>query len=115
MINKLQDNFNANGISAKEFALDLPQIAVIGSQSAGKSSVLEGFVGRDFLPRGSGIVTRRPLLLQLIHEDSGEEYGVFENNNKKFFSFDEIRAEIESETERETGGNKGISSKVFYY
>ncbi len=24
-------------------------------------------VGRDFLPRGSGIVTRRPLILQLIH------------------------------------------------
>ena len=35
-------------------------------QSAGKSSVLEGLVGRDFLPRGTGIVTRRPLVLQLI-------------------------------------------------
>lgn len=31
----------------------------------GKSSVLENIVGRDFLPRGSGIVTRRPLVLQL--------------------------------------------------
>jgi hypothetical protein len=28
--------------------------------------VLEGLVGRDFLPRGTGIVTRRPLILQLI-------------------------------------------------
>lgn len=36
-------------------------------QSAGKSSVLEGIVGRDFLPRGSGIITRRPLILQLIN------------------------------------------------
>lgn len=36
-------------------------------QSSGKSSVLESLVGRDFLPRGSGIVTRRPLVLQLIH------------------------------------------------
>lgn len=36
-------------------------------KSAGKSSVLEAIVGRDFLPRGTGIVTRRPLLLQLIH------------------------------------------------
>lgn len=46
---------------------DLPQITVIGSQSSGKSSVLENIVGRDFLPRGSGIVTRRPLVLQLIN------------------------------------------------
>lgn len=36
-------------------------------QSCGKSSVLEGLVGRDFLPRGSGIVTRRPLVLQLMN------------------------------------------------
>jgi len=26
---------------------------------------------RDFLPRGSGIVTRRPLVLQLIHAKQG--------------------------------------------
>lgn len=32
------------------------------SQSSGKSSVLENIVGRDFLPRGQGIVTRRPLV-----------------------------------------------------
>jgi GTP-binding protein EngB required for normal cell division len=61
VINKLQDVFGA--IWAQ--SLDLPQITVVGSQSAGKSSVLENIVGRDFLPRGSGIVTRRPLVLQL--------------------------------------------------
>ena len=44
------------------------QIAVVGSQSSGKSSVLESLVGYDFLPRGVGIVTRRPLILQLLHE-----------------------------------------------
>lgn len=42
IINKLQDAFNAVG-HAK---LDLPQIVVIGSQSSGKSSVLESVVGR---------------------------------------------------------------------
>ena len=47
--------------SSVTIGLDLPQIAVVGGQSAGKSSVLENFVGKDFLPRGSGIVTRRPL------------------------------------------------------
>jgi replication fork clamp-binding protein CrfC len=48
-------------------SIDLPQITVVGSQSSGKSSVLENIVGRDFLPRGTGIVTRRPLVLQLIN------------------------------------------------
>nr|XP_046909954.1 dynamin-1-like isoform X3 [Dermatophagoides farinae] len=105
IVNKLQDAFSALGVS---MSLDLPQIAVIGGQSAGKSSVLENFVGRDFLPRGSGIVTRRPLVLQLIH--SNMEYGEFLHcRGKKFTNFDEIRKEIEDETDRTTGSNKGIS------
>lgn len=41
-------------------------------QSAGKSSVLESLVGRSFLPRGTGIVTRRPLVLQLVYTTSDD-------------------------------------------
>jgi dynamin 1-like protein len=40
---------------------------MLGGQSAGKSSVLESIVGLDFLPRGDGVVTRRPLELRLNH------------------------------------------------
>ena len=58
IMNQLQDVFTTTGVT---LGLDLPQIVVVGGQSAGKSSVLENFVGKDFLPRGSGIVTRRPL------------------------------------------------------
>uniref|UniRef100_A0A8D1MFT3 dynamin GTPase n=1 Tax=Sus scrofa TaxID=9823 RepID=A0A8D1MFT3_PIG len=78
VINKLQDVFNTVGADI----IQLPQIVVVGTQSSGKSSVLESLVGRDLLPRGTGIVTRRPLILQLVHvspEDkrktSGEENG----------------------------------------
>ncbi|XP_075772242.1 dynamin-2 isoform X4 [Pelodiscus sinensis] len=105
LVNKLQDAFSSIGQSCH---LDLPQIAVVGGQSAGKSSVLENFVGRDFLPRGSGIVTRRPLILQLIF--SKTEYAEFLHcKSKKFTDFDEVRQEIEAETDRVTGSNKGIS------
>ncbi|KAM7418838.1 hypothetical protein PAMA_016118 [Pampus argenteus] len=105
LINKLQDAFSSIGQSCN---LDLPQIAVVGGQSAGKSSVLENFVGRDFLPRGSGIVTRRPLILQLVN--SNAEYAEFLHcKGRKFVDFDEVRLEIEAETERLTGSNKGIS------
>ncbi|CAG0894373.1 unnamed protein product [Darwinula stevensoni] len=105
IVNKLQDAFTQLGVHMQ---LDLPQIAVVGGQSAGKSSVLENFVGRDFLPRGSGIVTRRPLILQLMN--SNVEYGEFLHcKGKKFMDFDEIRKEIEADTDRITGTNKGIS------
>ncbi|CAK6972672.1 dynamin-1 isoform X6 [Scomber scombrus] len=105
LVNRMQDAFSAIGQNAN---LDLPQIAVVGGQSAGKSSVLENFVGKDFLPRGSGIVTRRPLVLQLMN--SPTEYAEFLHcKGKKFIDFDEVRQEIEAETDRATGANKGIS------
>ena len=55
LINKLQDIFSQAGVDALGGELELPQIAVVGSQSSGKSSVLEALVGRDFLPRGPDI------------------------------------------------------------
>jgi len=47
--------------------ISLPKICTLGTQSSGKSSVMESVVGLDFLPRGSGVVTRRPLELRLCH------------------------------------------------
>ena len=64
---------------------------------------------RDFLPRGSGIVTRRPLILQLIN--GPVEYGEFLHaKGQKFMEFAAIMKEIEDETDRVTGSNKGISN-----
>ncbi|GMM34048.1 dynamin-like GTPase [Saccharomycopsis crataegensis] len=125
-INKLQDALAPLG-GGSASPVDLPQITVVGSQSSGKSSVLENIVGRDFLPRGTGIVTRRPLILQLINrrstpgsdknslikldgENNQEEWGEFLHlPGKKFYNFDEIRNEIVAETDRKTGKNAGIS------
>ncbi|KAI7995760.1 Dynamin-related protein 1E [Camellia lanceoleosa] len=89
----------------------LPTIVVVGGQSSGKSSVLESIVGRDFLPRGSGIVTRRPLVLQLYKTEQGqEEYVQFlHQGTKKFTDFSLVRKEIQEETDRVTGRTKQIS------
>lgn len=107
VVNKLQDAFAHLG---DKNPIDLPQIAVVGSQSAGKSSVLENFVGKDFLPRGSGIVTRRPLVLQLNYNPK-QEYGEFLHCKGKIFTdFDAIRQEIVDETDRATGHNKGVTN-----
>ncbi|KAJ5937889.1 hypothetical protein N7454_004231 [Penicillium verhagenii] len=59
-------------------SLTLPSIVVIGSQSSGKSSVLEAIVGHEFLPKGSNMVTRRPIELTLINTPNAQsEYGEF--------------------------------------
>ena len=55
-------------------AVALPQIVAIGSQSSGKSSVLENIVGQEFLPRSNGICTRRPLKVELIRTGTHSEH-----------------------------------------
>ncbi|KAF6005879.1 hypothetical protein HII12_005455 [Brettanomyces bruxellensis] len=148
VVNKLQDILTSTNLTE----LDLPILSVIGSQSAGKSSVLENIVGKDFLPRGTGIVTRRPLILQLINIKAGdplidrkagvttdldsepdtetleEHLRYFSGGNredskqpikewseflhipgKRFYNFDNVKHEIEKETARVAGKNKGIS------
>lgn len=87
---------------------------VVGSQSSGKSSVLESIVGRDFLPRGSGIVTRRPLVLQLTHLLHGDDHAVFGHSQKQYTDFTEVRTEIERETDRMCGKNKDICSEPIF-
>ncbi|KAK1257108.1 hypothetical protein QJS04_geneDACA023407 [Acorus gramineus] len=116
LVNKLQRACTALGDHGEESALptlwdSLPAIAVVGGQSSGKSSVLESVVGKDFLPRGSGIVTRRPLVLQLHKIDEGREYAEFLHlPRKRFTDFALVRKEIADETDRETGRSKQISS-----
>ncbi len=103
-----------------DLKLGLPQVAVVGSQSSGKSSVLEALVGRDFLPRGPDICTRRPLVLQLVKTpgrsqgggNGPTEWGEFLHAPGRVFTdFGRIRSEIQSETERVSGGGKNISDK----
>ena len=107
-MNKLQDIFSQMGFSS----IDLPQICVVGAQSSGKSSVLESLVGKDFLPRGSGICTRRPLILQLNNTPGTAEWGEFTHKpGQKFEDFLDIMKEIEDDTAKIAGGNKGISDQ----
>ena len=84
------------------------------------------------MPRGSGIVTRRPLILQLINLPSDredrpdhdevhvphtpasvagqQEWGEFLHHpGRRFYDFAEVKREIEAETARIAGNNKGIN------
>ncbi|KAG8386324.1 hypothetical protein BUALT_Bualt03G0137100 [Buddleja alternifolia] len=67
--------------------LPIPEIVAIGGQSDGKSSLLEALLGFRFNVREVEMGTRRPLILQMVHdptaleprcrfqEEDSEEYG----------------------------------------
>lgn len=121
-INKLQQVFAVIG----EHEMNLPQIVVVGSQSSGKSSVLESLVGKAFLPRGTGIVTRAPLILQMVRYTKEQhksmldltnnndiaEWAVFSHKPQNVFhNFDEVRIEIETQTDVLAGKGCAITDK----
>ena len=108
VINELQDVFSTVGTSPD--SIKLPQIVVVGSQSAGKSSVLESIVRKNFLPRGGGIVTRRPLIIQITQDNLAvPSWACFLHNpDKKYTDFNEVRDEIVAETDRICGNSKNI-------
>ncbi|XP_050541201.1 dynamin-1-like protein [Daktulosphaira vitifoliae] len=122
VINKLQEVFSVIG----KHEISLPQIVVVGTQSSGKSSVLESLVGRSFLPRGTGIVTRAPLVLQMIKYseedfknmiekteiDNIKQWAIFSHRpDEIFYDFDKVREEIETRTDILAGSFKGITHK----
>lgn len=120
LVNKLQQICTQLGDTAGNSILvdKLSSIVVVGGQSSGKSSVLEAVVGRDFLPRGTGIVTRRPLVLNLVHTDDekAQEYGEFmHKQGQKIYDFEKIRQEIEDETERHLSKGSKVVSPIPIY
>lgn len=89
-INQLSDHqklnlaSNVNNLFAKTTLIEnkpdlsLPRLVVVGTQSSGKSSVLNSIMGMDFLPTGKNMVTRTPLDIRLIKLDSNVTEGMVE-------------------------------------
>lgn len=113
LIRELHDVFE----KSNEKGISLPQLVVVGAQSSGKTSVLESIVQKNFLPRGTGIVTRCPLIIKLYNtsiKGDNKEYARFSHKKEvKFTDFDEVRKEILSRTV-ELAGEKSISSEKIY-
>eukprot|EP01063_Lacrimia_lanifica_P004789 TRINITY_DN12722_c0_g1_i2.p1 TRINITY_DN12722_c0_g1~~TRINITY_DN12722_c0_g1_i2.p1 ORF type:complete len:627 (+),score=141.18 TRINITY_DN12722_c0_g1_i2:61-1941(+) len=112
MVNMLQSNLRKTMQTSD--ALNLPRIVVVGAQSAGKSSVLENIVGRDVLPRGSGIVTRCPLVIHMSHmsdtelavrrdrdlpETAAACYATFADEDGEYTDFQAVRTRIKQKTD----------------
>lgn len=101
----------AEKVSGK--ALSYPKLVSIGNQSSGKSSVLEAITGVELFPKGTDMVTKRPLHLVLRRVETGV-WAEFEDGTK-LYDLQEIQQRIEREN-RLTGdeliGNNPLYVKI---
>ncbi|XP_036732798.1 interferon-induced GTP-binding protein Mx2 [Manis pentadactyla] len=107
----LIDSLRALGV---EQDLALPAIAVIGDQSSGKSSVLEALSGVA-LPRGSGIVTRCPLVLKLkkqLHEPAWTGRLSYRTTELQLHNPSQVEKEIQKAQNAIAGDGVGISHEL---
>lgn len=110
LICEIQELLSKIGFTSK---LNLPTIIVLGSQSSGKSSVLEHIAGKDFLPRGQGIVTRRPVIIQkMIDTTSSQDYCLLnEYPNKKITDFEFVRGFLQQKMDEVARTDIGITAE----
>ena len=108
MINQMQEQLNLVGNS---LTINLPRIAVVGNQSSGKTSVLERLMCMDLLPKGSGTITKRPIIIEMYNTTSDQvtiNVGGVDYTDEK-----EARAKIEQLNKEEGEKEKHGENKFF--
>ena len=110
---------------------EVPRLVVVGTQSSGKSSLLNGIMAADILPLGEQMCTRAPLSLQLVHTPDPSamraEFGGFTSGvwaptetialqcpDPTAPQLAQIRAAIESQTSARAGAQKGVSHEPIF-
>ena len=110
---------------------EVPRLVVVGTQSSGKSSLLNGIMGADILPLGEQMVTRAPLSLQLVHHAEASEmraeFGAFVDGGWRVDEtvaltcpdptagqLEKIRQAIETQTAARAGSQKGVSHEAIF-
>ena len=96
---------------------NLPIIVVIGDQSSGKSSVLES-ISRITLPKGEGMVTRCPLVMQLRNTAEEECAKIWAESERqedaKSVDLSDIATEIDAKQREMTSVGGRISREPIY-
>src|SRR3989338_1612951 len=114
-----------NGMSQhlSQVQIKIPRLVVVGTQSSGKSSLLNRIIGADLLPTGNQIVTRTPLSLELSPGSTNQiEFGHYQEghwlvDHTQEFKFPNpseadramICERIRTETIQRAGSEMGVS------
>ncbi|CAF3608918.1 unnamed protein product [Adineta steineri] len=96
-------------LSSNMDGIKFPSVVVVGDQSSGKSTLLEALSLVE-LPKGSGIVTRCPLVLRLRKSNVRRVYRLHDDNSKTLLdeSALNILKYIEDETKKLAGEQKNV-------
>jgi len=115
-----------NKLSSIKFEkqIDFPEIIVVGSQSSGKSSVLNSIMSLNLLPTNSRMCSKNPIRIELLHNPNSNfliqigqyEDGIFKKD--KFYDLKKIESEnilnlqkdILSFSKKVTQGDNNISN-----
>ena len=107
--------------------IDVPRLVVVGTQSSGKSSLLNNIISMDIMPTGKTMVTRVPLNIQLNQNSqcSKAEFGNFINGKWKLdkiitltqpepldTEIELIHKEIEKQTTIKAGNSQNICKEA---
>ena len=117
----------ANKLSAfyNDDFIKIPQLVVVGTQSSGKSSLLNAITQMDILPTGKHMVTRTPIKLELLNTNNSQiniqfgfyKEGIFKSQDNYNLNVitktdeENIREQIELFTQKYAGNEKNISYK----
>ena len=113
----LELNDQINILASMENDINATRIVVVGDQSHGKSSVLEAISGVD-LPRGEGIQTRAPLVMQLraLSQAETSEYALIRVQNQtdnppERISLKQVAEKTEEYTNKIVGNGKDVQDE----
>jgi len=118
------DEFNKadkNFMKIKKF--NAPQILCVGTQTSGKSSLVNNIIGYELLPTGDNMVTRTPLNVSLTNGPSNTLTLFYIENGKKFTTYrckfsecdiPHLQNQISEATDAITGGKFLISPSILY-
>lgn len=87
--------FSETSLVENKPELTLPRLVVVGTQSSGKSSVLNSVMAMDILPTGTNMVTRTPLDIRLHKltngaKDGWVEFGHYNNSYNNSYNTDSL-------------------------
>ena len=98
-----------NSIFINRNNVDIPKLVVVGSQSSGKSSILNSILGMDILPTGTNMVTRGPLHLELIQSQSETKAVFGEYTNGEWIVINKIDIDFPNPSQEQ---KNNISSTI---
>ena len=110
---------NSISIETNNIDISLPSIVVVGSQSSGKSSLLNSILKMDILPTGKTMTTRTPLHIQLCYNE--KMYAQFDSKTIQLTNplptlkeVEEINNEIKRQTILKAGNEMNVSEDEIY-